>query len=375
MQLIEIKQNYKKIFARQTDEQLKANIDSLDYITKLAKSTNINVFTWNIVDLFADKKNKKQSLELIKDKNEINKIFFTYSDSIQNTPNAELELIEKTVKNSINVLDLKLVNDKKQKLQRLIEIKTNEMSTYNNYIMNNISSIVSARQEMLKIVDVNIKDKIISDVIEILKGGFYEFHELNGYNLILVTKDSIINTYKNINEGIDLTLNLGKFKIIYNLEIFTLKVYPHENNYTVSSFYHPHVNDSGEVCWGNVSVRASELLANAEIKEALNLLSVLLTTYNPDNPYRTLAQFNDVINPSRFKLRTDNTFSGQKIRRIAGDERNLLINSIYTLEKWSSNMDGDIFIKEMPFIAFASCNFEIVDEKNNVINNGNDLPF
>jgi hypothetical protein len=137
----------------------------------------------------------------------------------------------------------------------------------------------------------NTADKVISDIQEILAGNFYEFLEVKGSTITFVTKNDVINTYVKPSASIDLSVNLGKFKIMFDMNSLAIMVKEHSGNTMVDQHYHPHVGNRGTVCWGNASQHSQDLLQKMAVKEALVLLATLLTTYNESAPYVTLGHF------------------------------------------------------------------------------------
>jgi hypothetical protein len=60
-----------------------------------------------------------------------------------------------------------------------------------------------------------------------------------------------------------------------------------------NDYPHPHVNDSGEICLGNISSGLSRLLGEFEIYGALELLHKFVHTYNEPDAYQKIQYWND----------------------------------------------------------------------------------
>ena len=61
----------------------------------------------------------------------------------------------------------------------------------------------------------------------------------------------------------------------------------------VNNYPHPHVNDNGEICLGNVSAGLTKLLGEFEIYGALELLHKFIHEYNEDDPYQKIQFWKD----------------------------------------------------------------------------------
>ena len=61
----------------------------------------------------------------------------------------------------------------------------------------------------------------------------------------------------------------------------------------VNNYPHPHVNENGEICLGNVSAGLTRLLGEFEIYGALELLHKFIHEYNEEDPYQKIQYWND----------------------------------------------------------------------------------
>lgn len=290
----DIKLNNKKIFARQTDEQIQSNLSILNYIETLASQTGKNISSWDIKTLFSDPSNKKQSLELIKDKNEINKIFFKQAESIK-SPKAEIELISKRISVDLEKLNLVKDNVRIKSFESRIKDYESDIANYYNLINTHMLRIFELKTEIEKICRVNPNEMITNEISEVLLLGFYEYKDFKDGVLYLTTKNNIINTLINKIAGINLRVNLGKVEVRLDLKNMSVKVYPFEDNIMVDGIqFHPHVWQSREVCWGNAGTTIGKLKSTREIKKIFEILTVILTQYNPSSPVTSLATFDAV---------------------------------------------------------------------------------
>ena len=292
--VLEIKTNLNKVFTRQTDDARNANIAILNYIDHMAKTTGVNIGAWDIGTMFKDPSNKKQSLELIKERNTINRIFFGEVERLKAIPNGENDRISLLLKSNLERISTTRKATRTKQIENELKYKVTHLDGSLRQTMEYIASIAKFKKELAELNGANTEDKIISDIQEICNGNFYEFLEINGSTITFITRNDIINTFKKPMANIDITVNLGKFKILFDMNSLAMIVKPYQNNIMVETSYcHPHVSNSGNICWGNVSGRASELLQKFDVKNALLLLATLLTTYNEEAPYVALVTFKE----------------------------------------------------------------------------------
>ncbi len=81
--------------------------------------------------------------------------------------------------------------------------------------------------------------------------------------------------------------------LLIELELSRGKVILSNLTNPVNNYPHPHVNDNGEICLGNVSAGLTKLLGEFEIYGALELLHKFIHEYNEDDPYQKIQYWND----------------------------------------------------------------------------------
>lgn len=288
----EIKKNVTKVFARQNTETKKANMETMSYIEHLSKATSTNIAVWDIEEVFGDAENKKASLELIKNKNEINKRFFEQKTKMTVGSTKEIESTLKLLDQSIGAsLDsfkntrISIIENDILSNRRNIEEKLNSMNK-------NIENITNLNKEYDILLGVSTKDRIMANIEEILKGNFYQFESFSDNVMTFTTKNDVVCSLINSKAGLNFNVNFGKFKITINLLNFKLKVLPHSGNLKLNGHHHPYVGDDGIVCFGDGQSRANALLESMDVYGVLSLLAAVLTNYSEDaHPFVSLNSF------------------------------------------------------------------------------------
>ena len=88
--------------------------------------------------------------------------------------------------------------------------------------------------------------------------------------------------------------NLGRYGVAINLKHLALYVIPYEGNFVSGRYeydtqWHPHVYESGVLCWGSAQTEAMNHLSALRLAELLQLLYSFLNFYNKDSPLITLS--------------------------------------------------------------------------------------
>lgn len=138
-----------------------------------------------------------------------------------------------------------------------------------------------------------VDEKTIVEDLIALKKEFYDVYcQREGKDLVVVTNEVIFysDTVK---------INLGRFRIIINLNklnigmISTEPVTPNERNGNP----HPHVTTKSEdyhLCYGDLGgVMVANALKAGDIFQACVLINTILKTYNSESPYQELEQWLD----------------------------------------------------------------------------------
>jgi hypothetical protein len=285
MNLREVIRSGYKVFNRMGEDKRKAHILAIQYIELLANQTNTRMEPWDIAEVFGTGKGS----ELITDKTEINKKFFAKIEEIKSKTPAEAFALETRIMEQMDALtrastDREIAGHKRSR-DAAIQNATRQFTAGQQYLeqANGFEKQIMALERR--------ESTIPGQISQIVQESFWEFFQLNGPNLDLITRNDVILTHKNSAADVDLRVNFGKFKTTVNLQNMTINVFTHEGNLNLDSFYHPHVYTNGNICWGTAASTVAGKLPKGEIADVLRLLASVLTNYNDGNPYRALAQF------------------------------------------------------------------------------------
>lgn len=137
------------------------------------------------------------------------------------------------------------------------------------------------------------------EIMKVLSDGWYEYdraktermnREEDQRQVWFTTKPITLAYYKQA-AGIDLRVNMGRYKVAYMPLINRIQVHEYTDNTKYREYYHPHVGNEGDVCWGNGYERVTKALKEYKVSDALAILRTLLQTYNDESPYASLQDF------------------------------------------------------------------------------------
>lgn len=312
MNLSQFKAENYKIFSRQAPENKAKNINALQYIEGLAARSKVNISHWNIAELFKD--SALRGRHIVSDVGKINQIFFEQYDKFKSDTGAEILEIENTLRDPINKIFKNAQKARIEDLNGRIRERRERASRFQSDAQKMIRDAWTSQMELAKLVGED--SGIGSDIIEILRTGFWNFHEFDGVSLCLTTVTDMILSKVNPAANINLRVNFGKFLVKLNIASMHLTVHRFENNIgfkesnSISECIHPHVSFQNEVCWGNASESINEYFASGNIKMVMETLAAILSNLG-GTPYISLETFSKIrpidspANPASLALRTE----------------------------------------------------------------------
>ena len=234
--------------------------------------------------------------------NLINKLFFEKLESWKKETPVLTDVEKQSGRLCMN-LDFKktthysdLVNDYKSSIDSLHGLSS-DLASY----MTKAQSLFTAIESLENKPAPNLAEQID----RVNAAGFYTFdltasERLDPNYLCFFTKE-IFLSHKNPASKLDIKpFSFGSFKVLINPLLGRVHVYKKSDNIKLPSdnYFHPHVNGSGVVCWGNAAKEVTDSFARYDIEMVLRILSVILTSYNEASPYKSLQEFHAVREPS-----------------------------------------------------------------------------
>jgi adenylate kinase len=249
------------------------------YIDTLASQSGTNIAQWDMRKFFDGDK-------FIEDKNKINQIFFTARETelaakpvVVNA--ASLEKIRK-LEASLPALGMKQHEDlKKEILDTAAELARRQ------------AELVRYARELQIFLDthtVELKYNLAGQVEKLVASGMWNIHSVGEETISLTNANDVIVRYKSQAQGIDVTVNFGKFMFNFNAKRGSVEAKPYEKNKKVANAYHPHIYGYG-ICWGAAATKAQEHMARLQMVDLFNLISSILISYNPKDAYADIVRY------------------------------------------------------------------------------------
>lgn len=290
-----------KHWAGMPTDKLRQNQSSLVYIRDLAGKTNTNISRWNIVSIFGS----GSGAELINDVNQINKIFFQRiaqpapdpTDEVEDQPEPQVEIPALMKITLQNISRNSLANELRQAEYELNRSKEEARRLWINY--NNTLVVASRADQKLEALRTTANlnergERVEKELLEVIKGGFWGDLQFRGNAMWLTTVNPITLSEIRRAAGVEIVAPLGRFAASFDFSNQHIIVAPYKGNKRVDShFYHPHVNTTGEICWGDARDMAENARISWKIKDLFFIMQELLSSYNSGNPYRSLDRFVD----------------------------------------------------------------------------------
>lgn len=283
------------IFNRMSEPKKTEQIEAVKYIQMIASTSGIDVSSWDCQSIFGDSKGINS---IITDRVQINRRFFEHADNLRSNRPVQQNFanLSDAIKAEIDEISKRFLLEAAARAENQIGELIRRANEYFESA-NSILRDAATKRASVSLVPGRGNINLAQQIEEVSRSEHWEYidtceDEYGEIAVNLVSKTDVILQHRNLAAGIDIRVNMGKYKVSYNLRAFDVKVLPYENNVTVDGdYYHPHVNYSGRICWGSASDTASRASANLNFSQLMVLLTSVLHCYNPDNPYKPLEKF------------------------------------------------------------------------------------
>jgi len=234
----------------------------------------------------------KNDIPILKISN--NRLTFLFSPDREYSANLMKQLLEKHLpilskiyrrrvrKQFINQL-VTCADSRKRSLENMN--RDNEYEIQSNIAkIQELSKEISQTKLMLKFFDKSknlLQQQAVRMFVDLMKlvPGLYQCFKFEENVIIGITQPITINF-----EDHEYSFDPYEVKIDLNNRVVTI----HGNANEINGYIHPHVNDNGEVCWGNIRGLIPNLLGQLDIYGLFQLIHNFLSDYNNDDPYQRI---------------------------------------------------------------------------------------
>lgn len=275
------------LFNRMNDEKRASQVETVKYIEMVAATSGIDISNWDCQEVFGE----GNSNAITTNKNEVNRRLFEKAENIRSAlppANVSTELSE-VIRESIKQISARAIADQiaraEDRAASLLQDSRQTYRRFEQYLTEAASHRASVA--MLRNSDLNIDLQVQT----INNSNYWEYVGIEGGQIVFMNRSDVIVAHKNQAAGIDITVNLGKYKVYISLSEAKLRVKQGSNNINSRGYIHPHVNSDGYVCWGNAADAAAKALSKMDIVQIMGLLGSVLVAYTPGTPYQSIEEF------------------------------------------------------------------------------------
>lgn len=265
-------------------------LDAIRYVEFMAASMHKNIADWDI-EPFTTRGN------FLKDRPTINKRFMEVlsSEMLKPTGNESAmhaKLSSDDVAKILQIAQNRSIPEKDRLLRQREDTIQNMRALATRY--NDAHRSLVAVNERINAINPSVFEHFVKDIELILQDNFWEYNGVqvgrdSGY-VSFLTRAPIVLVEQNKTAGIDNKVNMGRFEVRLMLTTLQANVHAYRNCLQISDITHPHVLDN-KICWGQINDALVNAINNMDLKRIMALTKSLLTSYNPDSPYRALFEF------------------------------------------------------------------------------------
>jgi len=259
----------------------KDQVKLFHYIDNMSKAFGKDISEMDLKEIFPFEENTLKC-----DENEINEILFKLDIEVKEK--AKFEIDEQILK-IIDKNGQEYIKKQKEELDGKIRMKKNQYKHTIEVANGQFKTMLEFKRQK-EDLQANFTEQMKKSLDDI-DGNVWEFKKSSRMKLYFVCKEDIVLTHKKPNIGLDLKVNFGKLGLIIDLQTMILTGFQEENNLNSRNYFHPHLDEHGEICEGNIASQMSEFKENYNIGGILDLYYQLITNYNEESPWQSIEEF------------------------------------------------------------------------------------
>lgn len=140
---------------------------------------------------------------------------------------------------------------------------------------------------------------LVGKVKEALETGLFTIVSVGSDKITFRTRD-IICSFIDKDIGMDLRVPMGKYRVVLFYRELSVRILQEANTIDSNGYYHPHVDNIGIPCFGNIKSAINKMRTEYNIKGILLGVQQLLSNYNPESPYEKLLAFDVKARPDMY---------------------------------------------------------------------------
>lgn len=310
----------------------------LEYLHKLA-TTKPEIYGMRYLKHFCYHENKDTPILETKD---LNKAIFEFEQRLKPT-SVDIEQVYTKLEEATSGIKTQLFEQEKltlenavKELDKAIEINGQKQAKAKQKVLtlerNMFTYVRELDEKQVRLdnikKDINLGEPgIINEIKKIINEGTWRFYKFFEDEFFFYSSKDVILRYSNPAANINRAINMGKFKLTIDLNggFYVFPLYGNrfrEEDY--EGHYHPHVSDSGELCWGNKFDEIKDNRVRGEVYNNVMLLNQLLAVYHPGGPYWKFESAEKKEQYYTLDFVLDENLPKEDIKAIIGDDRDLI---------------------------------------------------
>lgn len=173
----------------------------------------------------------------------------------------------------------------------------NSIRDYQNSIDDYFKSIRTRQREADGLTALGDKTTIDKRKLDILRAvtDMWTVASVTVRDFTLISRKPLVVNYVDAGRGVAMAVDFGYIYMTYQFSTLSCVgsgklAYNLARTSQTGDVIHPHLSSSS-ICFGNVASRADRARENDDYKTYFELIDTVLTTYCPDNPYRSLSDY------------------------------------------------------------------------------------
>lgn len=263
-------------------------INNLKYVEHLGQVTKTDVSDWPL-DVFMTTEGRIYS-----ERQKLNEVFFEFkakADAMPKAvPNVNMAAVKQIEKSMITMLDQKI---EREGLKMTTAMKELDLATK--------KAVVKQRDVFYHSTLVRSLQKVRDDgfnllpqIQTVLDCGFWQLVEDS--NALQFISPPITITYFNKKQARNNAVHLGKLLLTLSVStdcVLSAKCSKHSGAAHTLDNAHPHVNGSGQICFGELKPHYERAIAIMDIPGVCELVRQILNSYNEGDAYVNIHTFED----------------------------------------------------------------------------------
>lgn len=294
----EVRKRGYKVFLGVEDERKRSTLENaIKYVDLLAAQAQVDVTSWPVLEVF----HNENTGTIHTDKAKLNQAFFNWAKT-QRVSTSRLTAQRRQALNSMSD-NFKQIRRDRLKLE--LQQKLRDVAHYSRHF-DNAMLAAAKTQAMLSAMNQNQANEMAQALEEVLSDGWYHVDEITSEAIRLLTPE-IVLSHVNPSQKVDVRVPVGSFLVEFQLMRGSLRVFRHKNTFPPEepdkfgdyrfhgTYYHPHVNHEGRVCFGEINQSVMQAIGNFDIKAVFTATRQVLTTYCDQSPYVHLFTMRDYL--------------------------------------------------------------------------------